>query len=152
MAPLIKNTKPATDEAHIRRTIETYMFGVDAKDRDALSSCFSPQAEARYHSGTEDEYLAVGGEAIASRIYESCRRFSASNHSISNFVTDVQGAIATSNTFAVAHVVIGEKGLIRGLRYEDTLHRSESGWVIARRVHTPLWQTEVTVETPRFFR
>lgn len=140
------------DETDIRRTIETYMFGVDAKDRDALLSCFSPRAEAHYHKGTTDEYAVVGGEAIAMGVFESCSRFSASNHSISNFVTDVQGTIATSNTFAVAHVIIGEKGLIRGLRYEDTLHRSESGWVIARRVHTPLWQTRITVETPRFFR
>ena len=34
------------DLIHIRQTIETYMFGVDAKNLDALVSCFTAGAEA----------------------------------------------------------------------------------------------------------
>ena len=139
------------DLAHIRQTIETYMFGVDAKNLDALASCFTAGAEALYHHGTVDEKSVLGGEAIARGVFESCSRFSASNHSISNFVATIHDDTATANTFAIAHVIIGPKGLVRGLRYEDHLVRRGANWVIDRRVHTPLWQSEIEVVTPRFF-
>lgn len=140
------------DEADIRRVIETYMFGVDAKDIEALLSCFAPEAEALYHKGTVDEKTVLGGETIARGVFESCSRFSASNHSISNFVARIDGDRATANSFAVAHVIVAEKGLVRGLRYEDLLQRGRGGWAIHRRVHTPLWQTEIIAGTPVFFQ
>lgn len=140
------------DKADVRDLIETYMFGVDAKDLEALLSCFAPEAEALYHKGTVDEKAVIGGAAIAHGVFESCSRFSASNHSISNVVVQVEGDRARANTFAVAHVIVAEKGLVRGLRYEDVLMRGDSGWTIHSRVHTPLWQTEIVAGTPRFFQ
>ncbi len=139
------------DWVDIRRLIEAYMFGVDAKDFDALLSCFAPEAEALYHKGSVDEKTVLGGEAIARGVFDSCSRFTASNHSISNFVAHCTGQQATANTFAIAHVVIGSQGLVRGLRYEDSLQRRNGRWLITRRVHTPLWQTGIEIEAPRFF-
>lgn len=139
------------DLIRIRQTIETYMFGVDAKNLQALLSCFTEDAQALYHRGTVDEKTVAGGEPIARGVFESCSRFSASNHSISNFVATVDGDSASANTFAIANVIIGAKGLVRGLRYEDHLVRVGEGWVIDKRVHTPLWQSEVAIVTPVFF-
>jgi|TARA_A100001391_G_scaffold145276_1_gene102887 ketosteroid isomerase-like protein len=139
------------DWVDIRRTIEAYMFGVDAKDLDALLSCFAPEAEALYHMGSVDEKTVTGGEAIARGVFDSCSRFTASNHCISNFVAREGVQEATTNTFAVAYVVIGSQGLVRGLRYEDSLKWRDDCWLITRRVHTPLWQTTIDVEAPHFF-
>lgn len=38
--------------------------------------------------------------------------------------------------------------LVRGLRYQDVMSRTATGFVIHRRVHTPLWQTELTTVPP----
>lgn len=94
----------------IRQTIETYMFGVDAKNLEALLGCFTEGAEALYHRGTVDEKPVLGGEAIARGVFESCSRFSASSHTISNFVATVDGNKATANTFAIANVIVAPRG------------------------------------------
>jgi hypothetical protein len=139
------------DYVDIRRVIETYMYGVDAKDLAALRSCFSDDAAAIYHGGTPEEKTVDGGARIAGHVHTSCSRFTASNHSISNFVATADGASGTANTFAIAHVVVGRKGLVRGLRYEDTLVKSAGEWRIVRRLHTPLWQQEIAIVDPQFF-
>ena len=135
----------------IRNTVERYMFGVDARDLDTLTGCFTPDATAIYHRGTEDERTTSGGAAIARQVFDSCSRFTASNHGISSFVATVEGDRAAANTFAVAHVIVGDTGLMRGLRYEDSLIRQPDGWRICRRVHTPLWQSAIAVTRPKFF-
>ena len=135
----------------LRNVIETYMFGVDAKDLEALESCFAKHAVAIYHAGTPEQRVENGGLQIAGKVHASCKRFTASNHSISNFVETSAGVETSTNTFAIAHVIVGSKGLVRGLRYEDKFTKENSKWVIIERRHTPIWQNEIAITAPQFF-
>jgi ketosteroid isomerase-like protein len=139
-----------SERLRVRETIERYFFGVDAQDEQALISCFTDDASAEYHLRTPEHKIVSGGRAIARDVYASCSQFASSNHSVSNFVVDIASDVANSNTFAVAHVVVRGKALLRGLRYQDRLVRDLDGWRVARRLHTPLWQIEADVLPPAF--
>jgi hypothetical protein len=139
------------DKLYVRETIERYFFGVDAQDRKSLIGCFSANAEASYHWATPEERTIVGGVAICDDVFSACRTFTSSTHCIANLVIDVAGEIAEANTFAIAHVVRGNNLVVRGLRYQDRLLRTQEGWHISRRKHTPMWQTEAVVQAPKLF-
>jgi len=141
----------ALEKLHVRDVIERYFFAVDARDRDALQSCFSHNAVLDYNFGAPDQGSISGGKAIAEMIFSACVRFTASNHSVSNIQISLATGTAEANIFATAHVVVGDKALVRGLRYEDGLVRNETGWLVAARRHTPLWQIELKTTTPNFF-
>jgi hypothetical protein len=138
------------ERLRVRETIERYFFGVDAKDEEALVRCFTDEARAEYHRMTPEENIISGGLSIAKDVYSNCSQFTCSNHSVSNFVVDINPDGANANTFAIAHVILGTKALLRGLRYQDHLVRDLDGWRIARRIHTPLWQIEADVLPPAF--
>jgi hypothetical protein len=139
-----------SERLRVRETIERYFFGVDAQDEGALISCFTEDASAEYHVTTPEHKIVSGGLAIAQDVYASCSQFASSNHSVSNFVVDIASDEANANTFAVAHVIVGGKAMLRGLRYQDRLVRNPDGWRVARRLHTPLWQIEADVVPPAF--
>jgi ketosteroid isomerase-like protein len=139
------------DKINVREIIERYFFAVDAKDRNALINCFSADAEASYHWMTPEQKTIVGGAAVAEDVYAACSRFTSSTHSIANLIVDVTGEGAEANTFAIAHVIRDTSLVVRGLRYQDKLVRTTQGWRIAWRKHTPMWQTEATVQSPRLF-
>jgi hypothetical protein len=139
-----------SERLRVRETIERYFFGVDAQDEGALINSFTDNASAEYHVGTPEHKIVSGGIAIARDIYSHCSQFTSSNHSVSNFVVDITSDVASSNTFAVAHVIVHGKALLRGLRYQDRLVRDMDGWRIGKRLHTPLWQIEADVLPPAF--
>ncbi len=112
-----------SERLRVRETIERYFFGVDAQDEGALISCFTDDASAEYHVMTPEHKIVSGGLAIARDVYASCSQFTSSNHSVSTFVVDITSDVANSNTFAVAHVIVRGKALLRGLRYQDRLVR-----------------------------
>ncbi len=132
-----------------RAVIETYLHGVDAKDEAELLGVFAEDAEALYHRGSADERRTLGRDGIVGEIVRSIARFTASNHSISNFTVKLNGDAARTDTFAIANVVFGTRMLVRGLRYQDLIVRTPAGPVIRERVHTPLWQTELATVPPK---
>jgi SnoaL-like domain len=147
----MNNQEQLEHKLNVRETIERYFFGVDAKDRRALVSCFCTDAQASYHWLTPEQKTIVGGIAIGDDVYAVCSLFTSSTHSIANLVVDLIGEAAEANTFAIANVVRGSSLLVRGLRYQDRLIRTPQGWRIIRRKHTPMWQTEAAVQSPRLF-
>ena len=139
----------ALDWVSVRTVIETYMQSVDRKDGPTMLSTFADDAQAVYHSGTPEERTTRGGARIVDEILENIRTFTSSNHGISNFTMRIDGDTAQVDTFAIANVVIGNRMLVRGLRYQDIVGPSPKGLVIHRRVHTPLWQAETPTVPPR---
>lgn len=138
-----------SDRLRVRETIERYFSSVDAKDREGLISCFAEEAEAEHQLGTPEHNRVTGGRAVAESVYAICSGFTASNHSVSNFVVEISGDKAEANTFAIAVVIKGSQALVRGLRYQDSLRRTAQGWRISRRMQTPLWQTESAALPPK---
>lgn len=141
----------ALERLYVRETLERYFHAVDAKDSDALHDCFAVDAVATYYADTPDQVIVTGGTAIAQNIYTTCCRFTASHHCISNVAITVDGKTAEASTFAIANVIVGTLGMMRGLRYLDYLVRLETGWQIKTRRHVPLWQHNFETASPKLF-
>src|ERR1700704_1085935 len=125
------------ERLQVREAIERYFFAVDAKDFSALATCFCDDAKADYHATTPELNTVSGGMAISQSVFSVCSQFTASTHSVCNFIAEIRGDPADTNTFAIAHVVFGTRVLVRGIRYQDKLKKAKQ-WQIVHRIHTPL--------------
>ncbi|MCC0056648.1 MAG: nuclear transport factor 2 family protein [Rhodobiaceae bacterium] len=136
------------DELRVRRVLEAYFFAVDAQQRQTIRDCFREEARATLHFGTRLEQTLTGADSIAERIFKGCKRFDASNHTLSNLKMEIAGSKAAASTFAIAHVVIGTEIQVRGLRYDDVLVCEHGIWRIDQRLHTPRWQYNAAAILP----
>jgi ketosteroid isomerase-like protein len=134
----------SADRVAVRGVLERYFNALDARDFERLGECFAADASARYDAGGAPQQLS-GRAEIVGRIsgITSCP---ASTHSLSSTSVEVRGDTARATTFAVAVLLLGpdqgDRILVRGLRYDDTLQRAGDSWSIAEREHRPLWQYE----------
>ena len=135
-------------KTRVREVLERYFHGLDAREQDTIAACFTEDAVATHHSGSESEFTLTGNAEIARYFCELMRTFTASNHNASNVVVRIQGATATADTFAIATVVGADRVRIRGLRYRDELLEVASRWRICKRVHIPIWQYETQAVKP----
>jgi len=131
------------DRAAITALIHRYALACDDRDIDALRACFTSDARAEY-SGVR---LRPGVEHIVEHL-RPLADLPVTQHVVGTVVVDVAGddrdrAGATSYTTAhlVRRVGEGHEVVHRGLRYDDQLVRTGSGWRIRERVHQVLWST-----------
>lgn len=139
-------------KARVREVLESYFHSLDAREQDRLAACFTEDAVATHHSGSESEFTLTGNAEIARYFCELMRTFVASNHNASNVVIRIQGSTASADTFAIATVVGADRVRVRGLRYLDELIEVASGWRIRKRTHIPLWQYETQAVKPHLPR
>ena len=140
---------PNTEEkAAVREVLENYFHGLDAREEDRLAACFTDDALATHHTGSESEFTLTGGAAIAHYFCGLLGRFTATNHALSNSVIQVTGDTAKADTYAIATVVIENRVRVRGLKYVDELDRVSRHWRIRKRTHIQLWQYEADAVKP----
>jgi len=139
-------------KARVREVLESYFHSLDAREQDALAACFTEDAVATHHSGSESEFTLTGNVEIARYFCELMRTFASSNHNASNMVIRIRGATATADTFAIATVVGVDRVRVRGLRYLDKLVEVAGEWRIRTRTHIPLWQYETQAVKPHLPR
>ena len=111
-----------------------YAEAIDTRRLELLRDVFTPDA-------TEDfrrlGHKAEGVDAIIAFIGNAIGRWSATQHSITNIVSDGKSA---SCYFVAVHVK-PEGGLFEvGGAYYDTLVRTEHGLRIAERILEPIWE------------
>ncbi|HEV8296259.1 MAG TPA: nuclear transport factor 2 family protein [Acidimicrobiales bacterium] len=134
------------DTRAIERLLIDYADALDARDFPRVAACFTPGARATY-SGKE---LEPGVDSII-ELVRGLERFAATTHQVGNIRVDLDGDRATATSAAVAWLVSADDPpvlLARGLRYEDRLVRTESGWRIDVRVHRARWMWRGTAELP----
>jgi ketosteroid isomerase-like protein len=136
------------DRLAIRDTVTRYFTAIDHRDFELLRRCFTDDVVAVY----EDVQVAGGVD----RIIDFCSgksefRFpleivdiERSMHFMGNHAAEVTDDTATSETYALAHLVdrppSGRRMRTRGLRYVDELARQPDGsWLISRREHILEW-------------
>ncbi len=137
------------DKSKVREVLDNYCHGLDGREEGRLAACFTEDAVATHHSGSDTEFTLTGGAAIAHYFCTLMRKFTASNHTACNSVIELTGKTATVNTFAIAHVVEGNRVRIRGLKYIDEFVRTDSEqWRIQKRTHIQLWQYEADAVKP----
>ena len=140
--------KACVAKAAVREVLEDYFHGLDAREEARLAACFTEDAVATHHSGSDTELTLLGGKAIAGYFCGLLSTFTATNHTLSNSVIRVTGDTATADTFAIAHVVIDDRVRVRGIKYIDELVRVSQQWRICKRTHIQLWQYEAAAVKP----
>jgi hypothetical protein len=123
-----------------------YAEAIDRRDLPAVAQCFTSDARARY-AGTD---VGPGREAIVGYLSGHLTSI-ASTHIVGNVrITVSSDTSASSESLIRATHVVGQgdrtRLQIRCLRYSDVLVRDGEQWQIARRIHRPLWATEVDGE------
>ena len=69
----------------------------------------------------------------------------ASTHLLGGVVLETAGDAVSARSTVVAYLVRGGSVRVRGLRYQDRLVRDAGEWLIAERVHSLSWMSEVPV-------
>lgn len=132
-------------QAEIRSVLERYFYGLDARDEEALKSCFSADAHYEANTGKGRRIVFKGATEISSTLVRLMGRFDASLHVTSSPAVMIDGDRATADVFAAANMVFKQPEdngqiFVRGVRYRDELRRINGKWVITNRVHTTRWQ------------
>ena len=129
------------DREHIAALPVTYARGVDRRDWDLVRSCFTPDCfiDGSRASASLDEYLT--------QLRPGVERFPTTMHFMGNQLVTVDGDRGHVETYAVAFHWAGDPAgaddaanLVVGVRYQDSVVRTDDGWRIARRHVDPDWR------------
>lgn len=128
----------------IRQVVLRYCRGIDRLDLDLVRSCYHPDATDEHGTfrGSVDEYLAWVERLLV--------RYDATFHLVGNHLVEVDGDVARSEAYGVAHHRSEDpdprRNLTVGFRFLDRFERRDGTWRIARRVATTEWVTAVPPE------
>ena len=129
-------TSSGNDHDELRNLLQRYARAADARDVDALSDLFDPDATidgSRGELALEAWLEAMGGTPA----------FPASMHFIGDPLVEVTGDEARLDTYAVVHQLgdrsSGQQDLTLGIRYLDVAVRDQAGWRIRSRTARTLW-------------
>jgi hypothetical protein len=122
----------ATDE--LRNLVQRYARAADARDVDALTVLFHPEAVitgARGEQDLEGWLDVMRGPAM----------WPTSMHVLGDPLIELDGDTARLDTYAVVYQLgaEGQADMTLGIRYLDDVERSGDRWVIRRRTATTVW-------------
>lgn len=140
----------ALDRAEILETVTWYFMAIDRRDFTTLRRVFTPDIEAVFEgvrvAGGIERLLAFVTGASDVSLPVDVVDLQLSMHFIGNHVATIDGDIARTETYALAHLVDRPSGAprmrTRGLRYVDQLVRTSDGWRIAKREHLCDWMRD----------
>jgi hypothetical protein len=122
-----------SDRFEIQDLLTAYCTAVDAQRWDDLDALFTADAVI--------DYTAVGGpvgnlEETKEFLGNALILFPAYQHLIANIAVSISGDTATARTMCHNPMVLpdGNKVLVVGIWYDDSLVRVDGNWRIARRV------------------
>ncbi len=123
----------AADRAEIYGVLVRYCRGVDRRDPEMIRST--------YHADAYDDHGAYQGDLdgfLAFVALEVWSRFRTTMHKLGQALIEIDGDVASAETYAVCHHVVAEAGRdvadsVMGIRYLDRFERRDGEWRIARR-------------------
>ncbi|HVV29883.1 MAG TPA: nuclear transport factor 2 family protein [Mycobacteriales bacterium] len=125
------------DEQQVRDACMRYWAGFDRRDAEIYLAAFTDDATLSLFDGqlvlNVAEFVADGGLQKAG--------FEHTSHTPASQVVRVDGDTATADTLVTAVLVPADGPvMVRGIRYQDDLVRTDRGWRIKHRLHSALWQ------------
>jgi hypothetical protein len=123
----------AADRVAIQDVMARYTFAVDQKRWDYFDEVFVDGAVVDFepNGGVKESYPAIG-----EYLKTAMSAFTASQHYLSNFVTDVHGDEATSRFYVFTQMITAADGaedvLSDGGYYDATFVRTDRGWRVQR--------------------
>jgi hypothetical protein len=120
--------------SEVHDLVHRYATAIDSRRLELLRDVFTPDATEDFRRlGAKAE----GVDAIIALIEQAIARWTATQHSITNVVSDGE----TCSCYFVAVHVKPEGGLFEvGGAYYDTLVRTDDGLRIAERILEPIWE------------
>jgi SnoaL-like domain len=132
----------------IRELIDLYFHAADTHNYSLWAQCFAPNASMAIKVGTPDERLFQGRNEIVRQLTR-IQSHDACHHVSGNVAIRFEAStLATATTFVIAHLLYGQRLLVRGTRLDDQIVPGEDGWVFEHRKLRSIWQYEVPTMTP----
>ena len=132
------------DHIAIQRLMYRYASCADRKDYAGFAQVFCADAVFDF-SGR----LVTSLAAIQDMMH-ALEKYSATLHQVSNTLYEVEGDIATGETYCLASHLFKDEGdrlkIDMGIIYEDRLRRCVGDWRIERRKFRLLWSQTTVVE------
>ena len=138
--PSTKEIQEFVDRQAIHQVMMRYCHGVDRCDVEMLKTSFWEDGACLY--GGQESNAMDWSEGTVAALSTMVRTF----HSVSNYLIDLDGDTATSETYCTAyHQLRGEDGsltdMIVGGRYLDRHEKRNGEWRIAYRHYVHDWNT-----------
>jgi hypothetical protein len=134
------------DRAAIQDLVTGYFLALDRKDWDAVTACFTPDADCDYGVFRGDTGFAVDC------IRRGVAQFDHTMHCGSNVQVVVDGDAARAECYAVCYHRLPIAGVshdrVSALHYRDMLVRTPAGWRIRERRVTFVWETMAETSLP----
>jgi SnoaL-like domain len=130
----------------IREVIQQYAIGLDQRDEELLSSCFTHDA----HFVLEGNDAGRGFDAFRAymRLHSQAMPIRSFGHVIPSVHVTLNGDTATARCQGFSYLILegdgGNTVRLRGLRYQESLVRTDR-WLISEHVHIPIWESHLPV-------
>jgi uncharacterized protein (TIGR02246 family) len=133
------------DHIEIQRLMYRYARCADNKDYAGFADVFCEDALFNF-SGKQ-----VTGLPAIQEMMHALDKYSSTLHQVTNTLYEVEGDIATGETYCTASHLIEDAGDTRkldmGIIYHDQLQRTALGWRIVQRIFRLLWTQTVAINT-----
>lgn len=120
-------------ESEIKDVHLRYCRANDRRDEELMRSCFHPNAIIELHKPLDvDTFIALGREVLS--------KYTATWHSTSNQLVEVNGAVAWAEHYTISSHRIPaddegpERDFVASGRYIDRMELRDGAWRIARRM------------------
>jgi ketosteroid isomerase-like protein len=125
-----------TDHDEIRQLMAVYADAIDAKDYDAITACFTPDAITVY-AGYSDTLR--GPAEIEAHMRRALDQLDASQHLLTNFIIDVDEDNGLLRCDILAQHVRQNERFLAGGKYCVEIRRIAGNWKIARLTARTIW-------------
>jgi SnoaL-like domain len=130
----------------ITDVIKRLARGTDRLDEELMASCYHPD-------GFDDHNSFRGsGTEFAAWVCEVLPHFDATHHFIADPYIRIDGDVAQTDTYCIAHHVRGDSDMVLGLRYVDRFEKRDGAWRIAKRVCAFDWTYTIPIDAAKSFR
>ena len=134
--------KERADRHEIRKIVDDYALFADRIDNEALAGLFAPEGILRiFERGNPEPVRQRIGQSEIAEAIKGLSRYDVTLHVVSNHYVDIDGDIATGESYCRAsHIRAVEGGApearenyVMNIRYLDDFIRTTEGWRIAKR-------------------
>jgi ketosteroid isomerase-like protein len=139
--------RSTSDQLALRDLVDAYAAAADARDADAFTALFLPDATLSAHRGDEDPGVYAGTARLA-EIPQRLGRYRLTFHVVTNHHFEIDGDTATGGALCQAHHLTDDDDadratdLVLNIRYHDRYARTPDGWRFATRDVRIIWTSE----------
>jgi ketosteroid isomerase-like protein len=128
----------AADRLAIRELIDAYAHCADRRDAEGQMALFTEDTRFLVFMDSRDPSPSqtIVGRVNLRPVFENLRRYEATTHFNGQSTIELNGAIATGESYCIAHHVQAGNGrslMVASLRYLDKLLKENGRWLFSER-------------------